>query len=312
MSSTLEVAKNDPETYSRLAAILHNTAGNVPLHKRFRALFTLKSLNTSAAVDVIALTFPDPSALLKHELAYVLGQMRNPHAISHLERILEDQSEDPMVRHEAAEALGAIAETDCLPILEKYLKDSERCVSETCELAIARIHYEQERKATGAPEAPSKYSSVDPAPPTAAKKEQTTQSLREQLLDTSLPLFDRYRAMFALRNRGDEESVLALADGLHDDSALFRHEIAYVFGQLQHPASIPALVASLSNTNEIGMVRHECAEALGSIAHPECFDALKKFADDPDDVVKESCLVGLDMAEHEANGDFQYADGLTA
>lgn len=52
---------------------------------------------------------------------------------------------------------------------------------------------------------------------------------RTALLDTSLPLFERYRAMFALRNTvqqggkdAEEPAVLALADALSDSSALFR------------------------------------------------------------------------------------------
>lgn len=54
------------------------------------------------------------------------------------------------------------------------------------------------------------YCSVDPAPPAARK---SLSELRIILLDESLPLFERYRAMFALRNHGDEEAVLALGDG---------------------------------------------------------------------------------------------------
>ena len=61
-----------------------------------------------------------------------------------------------------------------------------------------------------------------------------TEELLERLMDPSKTLFDRYRAMFALRNRADTESVLALTKGLHDSSALFRHEVAYVLGQLAH------------------------------------------------------------------------------
>jgi deoxyhypusine monooxygenase len=45
------------------------------------------------------------------------------------------------------------------------------------------------------------------------------------LMNTQLTLFQRYRAMFSLRNLGTEEAVLALAEGFQDDSALFRHEI---------------------------------------------------------------------------------------
>lgn len=54
------------------------------------------------------------------------------------------------------------------------------------------------------------YCSVDPAPPAARK---SVSELRVILLDESLPLFERYRAMFALRNLGNEEAVLALGDG---------------------------------------------------------------------------------------------------
>ena len=56
----------------------------------------------------------------------------------------------------------------------------------------------------------SPYSSVDPAPPS---KGSTTEELRDVLLDETKSLFTRYRAMFALRNRGDVASLLALTEG---------------------------------------------------------------------------------------------------
>ena len=42
------------ETIDTLERELLNTAGDVPLHSRFRALFTLKSLKSEAAIAVIA------------------------------------------------------------------------------------------------------------------------------------------------------------------------------------------------------------------------------------------------------------------
>ena len=103
-------------------------------------------------------------------------------------------------------------------------------------------------------------------------------------------------------------AVQALARGLDDSSALFRHEIAFVFGQLSHPASIPALYRTLSNKKEVGMVRHEAAEALGSLGDEEGVeDMLKQFLDDDEPVVQESIVVALDMAEFEKNGDKEYA-----
>jgi len=104
--------------------------------------------------------------------------------------------------------------------------------------------------------------------------------------------------MFALRNKNDEESALALASGLDDDSAIFRHEIAYVLGQMQQPAAIKALQKLLSNMKEHAMVRHEAAEALGSIAETECEGILKKYQKDTQNIVKESCDVALDIHDY--------------
>lgn len=76
---------------------------NRPLKERFRALFTLKNIGGTAAIEAISKCFGDDSALLKHELAYCLGQMQDATAIPHLVKVLEDRSQEPMVRHEAGE-----------------------------------------------------------------------------------------------------------------------------------------------------------------------------------------------------------------
>ena len=72
--------------------------------------------------------------------------------------------------------------------------------------------------------------------------------------------------MFALRDLASPPdlpsavpAVEALAAGFNDPSALFRHEIAFVFGQLSHPASIPSLMATLSKTDEASMAEYEKA-----------------------------------------------------
>ncbi|KAF9130860.1 deoxyhypusine hydroxylase [Mortierella sp. 14UC] len=303
----VQVIKPTADTYKTLEADLCNTSGKTPLHERFRALFTLKALADNESVDIIGRAFADESALLKHELAYVLGQMKNPHAHVVLKKVLGTMDEDPMVRHEAAEALGAIGSMDSLPILEEYLKDECEVVSQTCELAIEKIKYDNRKEKEVLPE--SSYSSIDPAPPTTV--EENTEQLRAIYLNQKVPLFERYRAMFALRNQCTTESVLALADGFDDPSALFRHEIAYVFGQMQHPAAVPSLVKVLSKLDEANMVRHEAAEALGSIATPECYPILEKFRNDDERVVRESCIVALDMYAYENSTELQYADGLS-
>lgn len=162
----------------------------------------------------------------------------------------------------------------------------------------------------------SDFTSIDPAPSFAQTAENPSiLDLQTRLLDKKLPLFDRYRAMFALRDLSSPPdlptaipAVKALASGFSDSSALFRHEIAFVFGQLSHPASIPSLITILSNPKEESMVRHEAAEALGSLGDEEGVeDVLKGFLDDSEQVVRDSVIVALDMADFEKNGDREYA-----
>lgn len=54
--------------------------------------------------------FQDPSALLKHELAYCLGQIKDESALPTLEKVLADESEDPMVRHEVRPSLTYVCQ----------------------------------------------------------------------------------------------------------------------------------------------------------------------------------------------------------
>ena len=60
-------------------------------------------------------------------------------AIPFLQEVLQNRSENCMVRHEAGEAIGAIGCNDSLQFLENYVDDPSREVAETCILAIERI-----------------------------------------------------------------------------------------------------------------------------------------------------------------------------
>lgn len=133
-----------------LRAVL--TSESAPLARRFRALFSLKhyaalkppTAQTIPAIKAIAAAFTSPSALLKHELAYCLGQSRNLESVPYLRRVLENKEEDAMCRHEAAEALGALGDDTSLSLLRELRDDPQEVVvvRETCDIAIDRIEWE--------------------------------------------------------------------------------------------------------------------------------------------------------------------------
>jgi len=108
---------------------------------RMRALFTLRNIGGPKAIDALACSFSSASVLLKHEVAYVLGQMQDSYAIDALIERLADPQEDPIVRHEAAEALGAIGDTRSLGVLKQYLNDDCVVVSESCEVALDLLEW---------------------------------------------------------------------------------------------------------------------------------------------------------------------------
>merc|ERR1719361_2664223 len=143
-----------------------------------RMCFELKALNTHSAIDALnrGLLMSD-SSLLRHEIAYVLGQMRNEYAVRYLINVLEDKEEDIIVRHECCEALGAIADVGTIPIVEKYCNDPA--------VEIAERETKIER---------SKYNSVDPAP--SFDDICDVDTLRGIYLSETDSLFRRYRAMF--------------------------------------------------------------------------------------------------------------------
>ena len=298
----------------------------------------------AAVPELIELFHSTGSVLLRHEVAYTLGQMQRVDAVPFLEKLLTDDDEHPITRHEAAEALGAIEAPESLAILARHAADAASEVSDTCGLALAQLNYqiakgvcgcerrpqealrvEREAAATGdatgddaamcslptlaqpepepvpthhhkpEPESFPTYNYVSPAP---AAKAAPIGILRKQLLDRGSPLFERYRSLFALRDAVPTEGVRAieaLCECLSSvrESALLKHEVAFVLGQLEHSAAEAALSDAVRREDEHAMVRHEAAEALGAIGTPEAIETLTEFASHPLTILRESCWVAL-------------------
>ena len=359
---------------------------SLPIQDRFRALFTLRSLETNQAavqalIDALAadssslddddgdkndehqkraspLSSLHADALFRHEVAFALGQMRAKAATATLISVLKNQREHGMTRHECAEALGAIADETSFEVLRDMREDSKhREVRETASLALRRVEYmvgsRDESTATstttatnttfnstGAIVGSKKESigkvaavneeqeeefaySVDPVP--AMDESIETETLAEIILDDDADIWDRYAAMFALRNRAqktfglvkktqENEQLVQLCSStlgktLRSEtvqSALLKHEICYVLGQLRedddNEIARKALFECLEDPNEHAMVRHEAAEAIGSRGGRGAEALLRKYLSCEDRIVSESCEVALDMLKENEEG----------
>ncbi|CAG9323924.1 unnamed protein product [Blepharisma stoltei] len=269
-----------------------------PITKRMRAVFYLRTIATPEVVPILVEGFSTDSQLLQHEICYVLGQIHLPESEAFLISALQNETLEVISRHEAAEALGAIGNLRFLPILQAYSASPIRELAETCQLAIDRINWLQNPEEI--PPSPI-ILSIDPAPKFAAQL--TIPQLKEIYHDTTQSLFNRYRALFSLRDIGTDEAVLAICEGFGNQnfSALFQHEIAFVLGQMQEKAAagIPYLIQALEDTSNHYITRHEAAEAIGSITDsPEALGILEKYKNDPAEPVRSSCFIALDISEY--------------
>ncbi|KAL0265671.1 UNVERIFIED_CONTAM: hypothetical protein PYX00_011385 [Menopon gallinae] len=260
-----------------------------------RALFTLRNIHTDESASIIASAFTSRSVLLKHELAYVLGQMTRKCSVQDLLSVLKNEDEDEIVRHEAAEALGNYRDKEHIEVLELFLGHQSAPLRETCALAIQKILDDPRQDV-------SAFMSKDPAYPAQT----TLEDACESFTDSSCSLYKRYEAMFFLRDLMTDSAVNTLVKGFNDSSVLFKHEVAFVLGQMRIAVAVPHLIRVLQDSSEHAMVRHECAEALGAIGTKEARDALVPFLESSIDVIRESAEVALDIHMHGARDEGEY------
>ena len=114
------------------------------LFERYRALFTLRELNTKESmIGICQNLLPEHmdkcGALLKHEVAYVLAQMEdhNEHSVSFLLGSVLNDDEAPIVRHEALIVVGEMI--DDQKMLEHLTQHNDEIVAESAQVAVRNI-----------------------------------------------------------------------------------------------------------------------------------------------------------------------------
>ena len=311
---TSDCNNTNEENFDFLKATLLN--GENPIRIRMDALFKLRTLNTIDAVYALeeALITEKSSDLLRHEVCYCFGQMtaseQNKEEIQSFlyKEVFENPKKyEPVVLHEAAEALGNISSENNLKLLEKFLDYDEDIVKETCEMSVENLNW-MKLTNNGETEGLNKLSLIhktnDPAPPFNFKTNplyNNIQSIKRIMHDEKETLFNRYRALFTLREFNNEEAVSILCECFnksHNFSPLFKHEVSFILGQMcqQAKSALKMLEKVLQDEDEDPIVRHETALTLGEIT--ECKDLLIKYTTHENQLVRESCEIALDFVDY--------------
>jgi hypothetical protein len=111
----------------------------MPVAGRFEIIHSLAAARSKPARALLIHALrTDPSPLVRHEAAFVVGYIGGPRELQEAQRALK---QDPsfLVRHEAAMALAEIGTLSDLALLTECTADENEEVTISCEFAIARI-----------------------------------------------------------------------------------------------------------------------------------------------------------------------------
>lgn len=210
--------KADKKKFSEYEHTIHTP--EAPIHERLNAMLALRSIGTIEAVEalIMAFEYEVQSNMLKHEICYCLGQMDLPkkhqaRVLSFLEKVVQDTAHSDFVRHEAIEALEDISEEVSLKVLESLKEQQTGILYETYYLKKKQVEWQKATdhgKTEGINLKASLYD-CDPAPwynYKADTKYADVGFLQRILLNNDI--FERYRALYTLRELNTEESLIAI------------------------------------------------------------------------------------------------------
>lgn len=301
-----------PRTWDDVVNVLTRKGGaSRSIGERWVALQFSRQLAPSkdALVECLrrSLVVERNSVLMRHEIAFTLGQTETKAALKTLKEILIDDSEDEVTRHEAAESIALIDSRPFEQLLSTFARDRDRhpILADTSMLALEglRQYREQGEDAEDAPFVPSAIcgctQSIDLSKTETSESRSgaSLASLSRTLVNAEKTLYERYAALFELRDCHRSEAPDILAYALRQDrtSALLRHELAFTLGLFGDPKSMRVLIDTLKNSKEHDVVRHEAAISLGSIDVEEAHRTLLRHARSRPAMVRESCIAALAM-----------------
>ncbi len=228
---------------------------------------SIKSLNS--------VLLSDPSSIVRHEAAYILGEKSNSLAVPALIKAMTSDTA-AIVVHESALALanlGPIGYPESQKILIDLLKKPDANIVDTAEIALQRLEIKLKENSI------SFNKSV----------------LNEILLDkTPQNKEQRIQASFLLMNDASTESVELLIDSLHSEpSPIVRHEIIFSLGESIHYKVVPELINVLETDPNFFCV-HESLLALGTIGDHSAERSIRKFLTHDNPEIVESAEIGLE------------------
>lgn len=129
------MTKLTEDDYAKILLDLNRTK-----EERIQAAFHLensvKDENINALIKGL---FTDPSPIVRHEIAFSLGESAHPTLAGKYLMKAVEEDENIFVRHEAILALGTLGRKEFIPFVKKFLNDKDPEMVESAEISLERL-----------------------------------------------------------------------------------------------------------------------------------------------------------------------------
>lgn len=237
------------------------------------ALLNLRGISLQPLVKTLS---SNKNAFIRSQAAYLLGELRDPAALTALKNALED--ENLRVQLAAFTALRKLNDIEINSLIEEWQKNQDSFkFDEHFEVPITHDRPEENLQNDSEP---FKKISAD---------ELTLRNLIECLTD-HFPPIRSFAAQF-LGIMRDKKAVKPLIDVLQDEHSTVRDYAAKALGKIGDLSALDSLINALTDENPL--VRRNAAAALGELRDRRAVDSLKRSLSDADSAVRAQSVVAL-------------------
>src|SRR3989344_9572302 len=113
---------------------------NATKEERIQAAFHLENAGDDDSVKIMGKAlFNEPSPIVRHEIAFSLGESCNPALASKYLMKAIEKDENIFVRHEEILAMATLGKKEFIPFIKKYINSPELEIAESAEIALQRL-----------------------------------------------------------------------------------------------------------------------------------------------------------------------------
>jgi HEAT repeat protein/beta-lactamase regulating signal transducer with metallopeptidase domain len=235
---------------------------------RRQAAWALGEIEDDGAVTALLVAMQDEDVEVRRMAVWALGELEDEAAIPALVVALED--EDGEIRRHAVWALGEIESVEAVPGLGRALRDADPEIRRQAAWALGEIE---------------DVSALDGL----------TLALRDEDADV------RRQAAWALGEIESPRALEALRTVIRDEDQEVRRQVVWAIGQIEDPSAVPDLVIALRD--EDAEIRRHAVWALGEIEDAAAVEPLLVALKDADEEIRQAAVWALgEIADARAVG----------